>query len=79
MPLHGELVDAAVQLLHGDGLGVEDEGVHGLVERVVQARLVQVVQGLCEDLQATSQLIQRVVHSLYVKADQGRQGNKLQQ
>ena len=54
MPLHGELVDAAVQLLHGDGLGVEDEGVHGLVERVVQARLVQVVQGLCKDLQATS-------------------------
>ena len=36
VPFPGELVDAAVELLHGDGLGVEDDGVDGPVSRTGQ-------------------------------------------
>ena len=54
MPLHGQLVNTPVQFLHGDGLGVQDKGVHRLVERVIQTLPVQILHGLCQDLQTTN-------------------------
>lgn len=43
-PLECEFVDAPVQFLHGDRLGVEDVGVTRLVERVLYPRRVEIGQ-----------------------------------
>lgn len=43
-PLEREFVDAPVQFLHGDRLGVEDVGVTRLVERVLYPRRVEIGQ-----------------------------------
>lgn len=43
-PLKREFVDAPVQFLHGDRLGVEDVGVTRLVERVLYPRRVEIGQ-----------------------------------